>query len=307
MPRIKVILNPNAGHGHAARLAPQIRREFTALGADFDLVHTTGPGDAIDLAHRALDDDYDTIVAVGGDGTSHEVVNGMMAQTNGAPVGVLGCIPAGSGNDFAVMNGTPKDLSAACRQIVQGRTQLVDVGQVTIDGRITRYFDNAVGIGFDGLVSMETRRYKRLRGMALYIPVVLKTVFISMRPPRVRIEYDGQIIEQTTLMTVICNGRREGGSFLVAPQARSDDGLFDLVITENMPKLQILGFIPRFMAGSHVGDRRVQIKQAREIVVTSDDPLVYHVDGEILSTDAHRIEVRMLPGHLRMIAPPVGP
>ena len=304
MARIKVILNPNAGRGYARQLSPLIARELAALGADFDLVHTTGPGHAIELTRRALDDAFDTIVAVGGDGTSHEVVNGLMGQANGAPAGVLGCIPAGSGNDFAVMNGTPEDLSAACRQIVEGRTQLVDVGVITVDDQVVRYFDNAVGIGFDGLVVLETRRHKRLRGMALYLPVVLKTVFVTMHPPRVRIEYDGQIIEQTALMVVVCNGRREGGSFLVAPEASSNDGLFDLVVVETMSKLQMLAFIPRFMAGTHIADRRVQVKRAREIAVTSEDPLAYHVDGEILSLDAHRIEARMLPGRLRMIAPP---
>ena len=120
MPKIKVIVNPLAGRGYAARVTPLIRTEFTALGADYSLVETTKAGDAIRLAREARDDGYEVIVAVGGDGTSHEVINGMAEGMNGQVVGTLGCIPAGSGNDFAVMSGAPVDIAAAVRMIVEG-------------------------------------------------------------------------------------------------------------------------------------------------------------------------------------------
>jgi diacylglycerol kinase (ATP) len=306
MPKIKVILNPAAGRGYALKASPVIRQHFATLGADFDLVHTSAVGDAIRLARQALDDGFDTIVAVGGDGTSHEVINGMMQHTNGQIVGTLGCIPAGSGNDFAVMNGAPADLAAACQQIVEGATRVVDVGMVTIDGQLTRYFDNAVGVGFDGLVTMGCRKHKRLRGIALYLPVVLQTIFLGAPPPRVKIVYDGEVIEKASLMTVVSNGRREGGGFIVAPTARIDDGLFDLVIADAMPKLQMLGLIPSFLKGTHLGDPRITLKHAQHVVISSDDPLYLHVDGEVLCDVAHHVETRMFPGCLRMIAPKDG-
>jgi len=304
MPKIKVILNPLAGKGHAARISPIIAREFTALGADFDLVHTTARGDAINLARQALDDGFDIIVGVGGDGTSHEVVNGMMAHANGGgPIGTLGCIPAGSGNDFAVMAGAQADVAAACKQIVGNATRLVDVGEVTLDGRVKRYFDNAVGVGFDGLVTLACMHYKYVRGLALYLPAVLETVFLRMKRTNVRIEFDGQVIEQNNMMTVIANGPREGGGFLVAPEAQVTDGAFDLVIAQAMPRLQVLGLIPAFLKGTHMGDPRIRIVHARHVVMTSDDPLYPHIDGEILLEKVHRVEARMIPGALRMIAP----
>lgn len=303
MSKIKVIVNPLAGRGYASKISPLIRRQFAALDADFDLVHTASQGEAVHLTRRALDDGFDTIVAVGGDGTSHEVVNGMMAHADGQIIGTLGCIPAGSGNDFAVMNGAPIDVAKACRLIVEGATRVIDVGQVTIDDQDTRYFDNTVGIGFDGLVTIECRKHKHVRGMALYLPVVLKTVFLDMCPPRVDITYDGQTIHQTTLMTVISNGPREGGSFLVAPDASYDDGLFDLLCVETMPKLQMLGIIPRFMKGTHLDDKRVTLKKCRHVLVTSPDPLYLHADGEIICSEAHRVEARMIPGCLRIISP----
>ena len=303
MPRIKVIVNPLAGRGYAARVTALIERTFGELGADYSLVRTTAPGEAIRLAREARDEGYEVIVAVGGDGTSHEVINGMAEGMGGNLVGTLGCIPAGSGNDFAVMSGAPVDIAAAVRQIVAGKTRIQDLGRVTIDNRVTRYFDNAVGIGFDGVVTVVGKRFKWLRGMALYIPVVLRTIFVDMVPPRVRIEIDGQVIEQTTLMTVICNGPREGGSFLVSPKARTDDGLFDVVMVETMPRLQMLAMVPRFLAGSHVSDPRCRIQQGTHVLVTSEDALILHADGEVLIDVAHRVEAEMVAARLRIIAP----
>ncbi len=306
MPKIKVILNPLAGRGYAGKISPLIHEQFTALDADYDMVHTTARGEAIDLTRRALDDGYETIVAVGGDGTSHEVVNGMMADADGQEVGTLGCIPAGSGNDFAVLNGAPDDVAEACKLIVEGKTRLIDVGHLTLDGRMERYFDNTVGIGFDGLVTMECLKHKRLRGMALYLPVVLKTIFLDMKPPQVEIIYDGETIRQRTLMTVIANGPREGATFWVAPEAKHDDGYLDLVIVETMPKLQMLGMVPAFMNGSHVKDKRVTSKRVKHVIISSQDPLYLHADGEILCDFAHQVEARIIPGCLRVIAPPSG-
>lgn len=304
MPRIKVIVNPLAGRGYGAQVLPLIHSEFAATGADYSLVQTTVAGEAIRLAREARDDGYDVIVAVGGDGTSHEVINGMAEGMNGDIIGTLGCIPAGSGNDFAVTSGAPTDVRAAVQMIVAGRTRLQDLGRVTIDGRVTRYFDNAVGIGFDGVVTIVGKRFKRLRGMALYVPVVLRTIFVDMVPPRVRIDVDGQVFEQTTLMTVICNGPREGGAFMVSPKAKADDGLFDVTMVETMPRLKMLGMVPKFLTGAHVDDPRCRIVQGKHVVVTSDDALYLHADGELLTDVAHRVEAEMVPARLRIIAPP---
>ena len=301
--KIKLIVNPASGRGYGHKACPLIRQYLTELGADFDLVQTGASGEAIHLARQALNEGFDTIVAVGGDGTSHEVVNGMMSAARGPIVGTFGAIPTGCGNDFADMNGAPTDLEEACRLILVGKTRLVDIGRVTLDDRITRHFVNTVGIGFDGLVTMEARKFKRLRGMALYLPVVLKTIFLTMRPPRVEIEFDGQVIRQRILMAVIANGPREGSSFLVAPGARYDDGLLDLTIADTMPKLQMLAMVPKFMKGTHIHDSHVATKRARHLIVSSEDPLYIHVDGEVLCEEAHRVEATLIPSCLRIIAP----
>lgn len=303
MSRIKVILNPQAGRGYAASISTAISRQLAQLGADFDLVHTRHPGDAIALARDAAEEGFDRVVSVGGDGTTHEVINGLLS-VNGASRSALGCIPAGSGNDFAIMNGAPTQIEQACRLVATGESHPIDLGRVIVDDALTRYFDNAVGVGFDGLVTIEARRHKRLRGMALYLPVVLKTIFLTMRPPRVSLTIDDEVREVTALMIVACNGPREGGGFLIAPQARFDDGLLDILVAETLPKLGMLALVPRFLKGTHLSHEKVNLHQGRRVVITSEDPLYFHVDGEILTDVAHRIEVEIIPRCIEMIGAP---
>lgn len=301
MSRIALIVNPLAGRGHSGRMMLFIRRELGRLGADHRVLETRAAGDAVRLARQALEEGADTLVAVGGDGTSHEVINGMLASSDARPAGTSACIAVGSGNDFSLIAGTPLDVSAACRAIVHGVTRVLDVGRLTIDGHITRYFDNTVGVGLDGLVTTGARRLRYLRGMALYLPVVLKTIFLDMHPPRAQITLDGATLEKTTLMTVVANGRREGGGFLVAPSVRMDDGLFDIMIADIMPKLGMLGMIPRFMKGTHVGHPAITMRRAAHVVIASDDPLYLHADGEILCDEAHHLAMEIVPGALRML------
>jgi len=302
MTRVKVIVNPLAGRGHAAQVAPEIERELQKLGVAFDLVQTRYAGEAIDLACQAAKDGYPVVMAVGGDGTTHEVVNGLLRDGAMGPETCLACMPAGSGNDFALMNGAVADVNAGCRQLVDGHERSIDVGRLTVDGKFARYFDNVVGIGFDALVARETHHVKHLRGAALYVPVVLKTTFLTMRPPWVRIAYDDRVIETRALMTVIANGPREGGTFLVAPQAKTDDGLLDLIIADDVPRLKVLSMIPHFIKGTHLSQDCVRSAVAKRVVITSEDPLFVHVDGEVLWDPAHEIEVEIFPAALRMVA-----
>ncbi|NLT74576.1 MAG: diacylglycerol kinase family lipid kinase [Chloroflexi bacterium] len=302
MPGTKIILNPNAGKGHGASVRPDIERTLSRLGVAHDLVQTEYTGHAIALAKAAVLDGYETIVAVGGDGTTHEVVNGMMSVANRNPMGTLACIPAGSGNDFAVMNGTATNLEIACQAIAAGKTQDIDLGIVRLDGKVERYFDNAVGVGFDALVVLETRKMTRVRGMAMYLPAVLKTIFVTMTSPAVRTTIDGCVEELRPLMFVACNGPREGGAFHLAPDARYDDGLLDLVIARQVTRLEMLALVPRFLQGTHLSHRAVSTLQARTATLVSDEPLYVHVDGEILADHAHEIEIEIVPRALRMIS-----
>jgi diacylglycerol kinase (ATP) len=301
MPLYKLIVNPLAGKGHAAVVAAEVQRIFTSLGVTFDYAQTQYAGHAMDLAREAVHAGYEVLVAVGGDGTTHEVINGMM--NSGESASHLAIIPAGSGNDFAAANGIPNVIELACQTVVQGKTHLVDIGHITIDDTIQRYFDNTIGIGLTGLVGMETRKTPWLRGIPLYLLALLKTVFIHLKRIHIELEVDGASSQETTLMVNVANGQREGGGFMIAPQAKTDDGYLDLLVADVLPRLQVLGLIPRFMKGTHLGHHAVHIQRARSVTVTSKEKLYFHVDGEILCEFAHRIEIQILPARLSLITP----
>jgi YegS/Rv2252/BmrU family lipid kinase len=302
MQPIKIILNPVAGRGHGARVEPKLRHFLEEEGLDFDLVHTSGRWHAAELAEQAVADGYQLIVAAGGDGTAHEVVNGLLTASDGREAGTLGVIPIGSGSDFAHAAGVPADPREACGRLARGETRVVDVGRISLDDQPPRYFDNTVGIGFDGVVTVEAQKVKRLRGVALYLPVVLKTVFLSFKAPRVTIEYDDKELALSALMVCIANGPREGGSFLVAPHAEPDDGLLDLCIASEVGRLGMLGLIPHFMQGSHVDREPITMARARRVAVSSPDDLVVHADGEVLCTGGRRLDCEILPRRLRVLS-----
>jgi diacylglycerol kinase (ATP) len=307
--RYKVIVNPSAGKGFGARSAPQIERLLTDHGLDYDLVHTHWAGEAIELARQAILDGYDTVVAAGGDGTYQEVINGMLAAdpeaiTNGRVVGNLGILPVGSGCDFSWMMDVPADLEGACARLARHQTRVVDVARITVDGE-TRYFDNTVGIGFEGVVTVEARKIKFLRGMALYLPTVLKSVFLSLQAARSEIEYEHEgtmrHLDGSYLMVDVCNGARAGGAFFVAPHAASDDGLLDILLVEDIPRTRMLALIPHFLKGTHVDQPDVTVLRSRHIAITSPDGLFAHADGELLCIDAHRIECEVVPSKVRVV------
>jgi diacylglycerol kinase (ATP) len=299
MSPIKVILNPVAGRGYGAKVEPELRRHLAAQDLDFDLVQTTAPWHAAELAEQAANDGFEIVVAAGGDGTTNEVVNGLMTASQGGVTCTLGVIPVGSGSDFANNVGIPAELQAACRTLARGQTRVVDVCQVTIPGQPPRYFDNTVNVGFGGTVTVEAKKIKWVRGMALYLPAVLKTVFLAQNP-RVTLEYDDREMVLPALMICVGNGAREGGGFFCTPNAQLDDGLLDLCIVREIGRVAMLGLIPHFMKGTHVDREPVTMTRARRVTISSQDNLIAHMDGEVLCTDAHHITCEILPQRLRV-------
>ena len=290
-----------AGKGYSGRAEPKIREYLKGTGLNFDLVRTRKRGHGIELAYQAVKDGFDLIVAAGGDGTTNEVMNGMITASDGKIAGTLGLIPTGSASDFMGNVGIPKNLRDACLRLAKNQTRIVDLGVITIPGENKRFFDNQLGIGFDAVVTIEAQKFKWLRGMALYFPVVLKTVFLANKPTRVTLEYDGKVMEMSTLQISVANGSREGGGFYLAPEARLDDNAFDICIVREISKLQMLKIIPKFMKGNHVNDPATTMLRARKVTITSEDDLIAHYDGEILCTSGHRIEAEILSKKLRVL------
>ena len=326
MPRYKIIVNPIAGRGAGEESIPRIERMLSTYNLDFDLVRTERPWHAAELAHEAAIAGYDAVIATGGDGTSNEVLNGLMqAKTpipdpadpsptlphggreretrKGCAMGVL-CV--GRGNDFAYGAGIPTDLEVGCWALAQGHRRIIDVGRV-VGGLYPqgRYFGNGVGIGFDAVVGFEAAKMTWLHGFPSYLVATLKTVFLYYRAPLITIEYDERAVTQPLLLVSIMNGRRMGGGFTMAPEGQPDDGLFDLCIAREVSRARIFGLIPHFMRGTQATQEPIRTGRARRVVVTAiEGVLPAHADGETLCTDGRRLEMELLPRQIEVICQP---
>ena len=310
MPTIKVILNPVSGRGAGQRAAEVIRHTLTEAKATFEIVETTEPLSAVAQAARAVREGWDIIAVAGGDGTGNEVLNGIVEASLGTPAweagepaaSAMGLIPIGTGNDFAWCMGVPiGDVAAACRVLAAGKTQVVDVGRVEDEQGNVRYFCNNFGAGFDAATTVESYKLRYLRGSLVFLVAVLKTIFLYYKAPLVTVRYDEQEMELPLLMVSVANGRRTGGMFLIAPQAVQDDGLLDLSLARQVSRLGIFRLIPHFIRGTHATQPTVTVDRTAHIVISSEQDLPVHVDGEIMRTDAHRLEVSALPRRLRVV------
>jgi diacylglycerol kinase (ATP) len=306
-PTYRIVVNPVAGRGAGERAVSQIESVLKGYGLDFDLVRTERPWHAADLAQEAVAAGYGSVIAVGGDGTANEVLNGLMrAKQAGAGTCAMGVLCVGRGNDFAYGAGIPTDLEVGCQALAQGHRRTIDVGWVA--GGLYpegRYFGNGIGIGFDAVVGFEAVKMTWLHGFPSYLVAVLKTVFLYYKAPLATIEYDGQTVTQPSLMISVMNGQRMGGGFMMAPEGQPDDGLFDLCIAHEVSRARIFGLIPHFLRGTQATQEPIRTGRARHVVVTAvEGVLPAHADGETLCTDGRRLELELLPRQIEVICRP---
>lgn len=295
----KIILNPYSNRWGAGKAVDALAATLTAMGYDFDLVQTQGPGEAITLAQAAANSGFDPVVAAGGDGTISEVVNGLLADGDRARVR-LGVIPLGSANDYAVQLGIPTDLAAACQTLVGAdHVWTLDAGRIN-----ERAFMNDVTMAFGAQVNIEAATIHRLRGSLIYLGGVFKAL-AHYRLPRVTFAWEGGRLENTPIvLAYIGNGWRTAGVFYLTPDAVQDDGLLDFIYGDAMGRLPLLRLLPKTFNGSHIGDRRVHHFRCTWLTVASADPIPVLADGEIIYRDAHELKVRILPAALQVIVGP---
>jgi len=307
MNRYKVIVNPVSGRGNGEQSIPLIKSLLEQHGLSYDLVRTEHPGHAIELAQQAAVDGYDVVVAAGGDGTSNEVLNGLMQAKQAGAEAAMGVLCVGRGNDFAFGAGIPLALEAGCDALAADRRRLIDVGWV--EGGLVpqgRYFGNGVGIGFDAVVGFEALKMKRLSGFPSYIVAALKTVFLYYRAPLLRIEYGAFTVTQPSLMVSVMNGRRMGGGFMMAPESSPDDGLFDLCLAAHVSRARIFPLILRFMKGTQITHSAITTGRAERVTVRAvEGVLPAHADGETISVESRELTMRILPRQLAVISPEV--
>jgi YegS/Rv2252/BmrU family lipid kinase len=291
-----VIFNPAAARGVGGSLLAGVRRR---LGDRARFQETTRPGQAEELARAASQDGFATVAAAGGDGTVHEVVNGLM--TSKAPNAALGIIPAGSGNDYAANLGVPRDARCLADSLLSKHTRAVDVGRATDDTGRSRFFANALGLGLSGAVAWEVQHIHGLRGLPLYAFGAFKAIWRHFDAVETTLTIDGQRWETPTLFLSVALGRREGGGFVLAPEAELDDGWFDYLHAGRLSRWRALSYLPGLVVGKlPKNDPAVRPGRCRHMTVESATPLTVHADGEILGhTTIRRLAIELLP--LRLV------
>jgi diacylglycerol kinase family enzyme len=296
-----VIYNPAAGRGLTLRMVRRLRRQGRG---QFDFRPTGGPGDGTVQAEKAVAAGHSTVIAAGGDGTVHEVANGILRAGRGDVV--FGVWPAGSANDYAYALGIDQDWPLRPDWGRRLRVVRVDVGRVAGGGR-ERFFVNGLGLGFNGAVTWEARQIPRLRGMALYGLAFLRAVQRHFVCPRLRIALDGVEFDCETLAFTVNLGRREGG-FLVTPRAVLGDGWFDYVHAGRLSRFEALRMLPRLATGTLPDDHPlIRQGRCRAVSISSDLTMRIHTDGEFFclpEDGVHDVQVSLLAGALPVLCSP---
>jgi diacylglycerol kinase (ATP) len=293
--RALVIVNPAAGGGRTARLWPSLGDELARLGLTFDVALTARPGDATVLAREAPIDDL--VVAVGGDGTLNEVVNGVVDPTR--PPRAVAAVLTGRGRDACRNLGIARDPRAAARQVVHGVERLVDVGRAEWPAGAQRYFVGAAGAGFDAAVALRAAA-RPGSGTVPYLLAVVACIRTHV-PADVEVTVDGGVPWRGAVTAaVIANGPHYGGGMRIAPAADPADGALDVVVVGALGRAELLRWLPALYRGTHLRHPRVWTVRARHVSIGARALVPTHLDGEV--TAAAPVTVSVCAGALRLRA-----
>ena len=287
------IINPVAGHGRSVRVMDKLCVYLNAQGVEYDTAFSLRPGHTVNIARKASTKGYDALVSVGGDGTIRELLEGMYGS--GA---VIGIIPAGTGNDFIKSLGIPKDPLEALKIILDGKRRTIDAGQIN-----RRMFLNVANLGFDAQVVDTARRIPLLRGLPAYFLATIITLF-KLKLVYIEIEHeDGAHTRHETLLVAVCNGAYYGGGFHVAPPAKLDDGLFDVVLAERFSRLRVLSLLPSYIRGTHLKKnvRGLSHYTCTRLTIRTQLPVPANADGE--SSYETALTIQVLPYAVTVLAP----
>ncbi|MCB9477814.1 MAG: diacylglycerol kinase family lipid kinase [Deltaproteobacteria bacterium] len=300
-----VIVNPNSGGGSTGRHEGEIKDEVRRVLPDAEFADTAGPGDATILARKALKAGAEMVVAVGGDGTNNEVINGFFED--GAPINpdaVFFTIPRGTGGDFRKTAGIPNDVQKACAMLPGRNAHPIDVGHMTLVGRdgkpTERYFINIASCGVGGKVAdwVERLPKSKLGGKATFFYATIRAMLeYHNAPVRIRVD-DKDLGEMRIFSMAIANGQFFGGGMHFAPMAALDDGLFDVVIMGDLSRWQKWTQGASVYKGEHLKKANVEHHRAKRVEVTSEEKVYHEIDGEGLGTLPS--VYTLLPGAVRL-------
>ena len=314
-PRTLVIVNPVSAGGRTARRWPAMRAAMDGAGVTYDTHHTTAPNEAIAVTRGALADGYTRVVAIGGDGTLNEVVNGFFGpdDTTPRPEATLALFPSGTGGDFRRSVGLPTDPIQLAAILSANHVRRIDVGRITYnDSSIApRHFINIADCGVGGEVVARVNRSGNkgggIWGTAVFLGISLRAL-MTFAGRRVRLTLDGEVIEMAIQNVVIANGRCFGGGMRIAPDAQLDDGVFDVVVLPALGRFRTLTAMPSVYRGTHLRQPGVVVRRAAVVHVEPLDewPLLFDIEGEQIG--AAPATLTCMPAALSVCVPaPEGP
>ena len=302
----KVIVNPNAGSGRGRKEWDEISDLLKAAGINFSSEFSQFKYNSIDIVKQAYKEGYRKFIAVGGDGTIHEVVSGIMSLNRQDPDVLLAAIPVGTGNDWGREWGVTTDHKQAVDIIARGKSRIQDLAEVRSfkNGKEnTRFMVNIGGLGFDANVCFKVDGYKDegKTGKSLYMRGLLRA-FFGYTNKRFKIDVDGhRLYEGPVFSTAFGIGKFSGGGMMQTPEALPDDGLLEVTVIKKIPKLKVLFKIKKLYTGEIYTIKQVIHTKAREVHVESFPIAKVEVDGEAVGFCP--VTVSMLPHALRIIVP----
>jgi YegS/Rv2252/BmrU family lipid kinase len=304
-----LVVNPRSAGGKTASAWPRLSEIIREAYGEFEARLTASPGDATDLTREALRLGADTVVAVGGDGTINEVVNGFFDGDEPVrPGAAFAVLPAGTGGDFVKTLGVPRDLARAASSLKDAPPRAIDVGRVRFtaaDGSdAARYFINIASFGISGLVDRYVNQSSKALGGRLSFAVATLRAGLAYQNAEVRLTLDGATREGRIYNVAIANGRYCGGGMKVAPHAELGDGLFDVVTMGDMGLSDLLLRGTEIYSGKHLSNPKVSVARARRVdaepIGDNGREVLLDVDGEQPGRLPASFE--LLPGGLRVRA-----
>ena len=292
-----LFLNPVAGRGRAKRRLPRVLELLEAAGIHVEVHQSTGVGDLEHQVRDAVRTGTTQLIVAGGDGSVHEAVNGIMSAGGGAALGV---VPVGTGNDFAKAAGIPLDWEDAttllARRVADGaHPRSIDLGRMN-----DRWFANGAGIGLDAKVTQIARSHRWPIGDLVYLAAILHAMLDGIATPKILIEADELQWDGPLTLANVSNGPWVGGMFHIAPMAKNDDGLLELLIAAPVTRRRILQLLPKLMRGNHMREPEIVHASVRKVQVTASTAVPSHLDGEVQPLQTN-FEIEILPEALSLL------
>jgi YegS/Rv2252/BmrU family lipid kinase len=287
---VALLCNPSAGGGRARRVLPEVQAALRGHGIAFHTEITRSMEHGIELA-RAAARAGEAVVTLSGDG----LVGAVAGVLREHPGSLLGVLPGGRGNDLARALGIPLDLPGACAVIASGAPRAIDVGDV--DGRT---FVGIGSLGIDAAANRIANEAPKWLGGSVYLYAALRAL-ATWKPVRFELRLDGEPLRVSGYSVSACNSPCYGGGMMLAPDARLDDGCFDVVVISSLSKPRFLATLPKVFKGAHVTHPAVSIRRAHELVVDADRPLTLYADGDPIGETP--VTIRVVPGAISVLTP----